>query len=151
MKKILVVAVAMAFAFAVAGKANAEDTKAKVKETTKTTATGDTKTVIKEKTATGTEKEVVKTTEGGKEVTGKDVTTFKKGDVYEDTVKFQKFDEKNGDYVFVMKDNKTYRIKHTLTESDKQNMLKKGAGTTVKITSTYPLSRDQLVVITSAK
>lgn len=145
MRKVLVglaVVVAVAFAFS----AMAADTQV-VKEKEKITTKGDeVKTVEKIKTSEGKEK--ITTTENVKtgEVAATDVTKVKEGKVWKDTVKFHKY-EANGDWIYVMKDDKVIRLKHTLSDSDKKMMLQKKQGETVTITSTYPLS-DNIAVIT---
>ena len=86
--------------------------------------------------AAGTEqKSTVTTNPATGEVKGKVETEYNKGPVYTDTVKFDKY-EANSDYIYVEKDQKVIRLKHTLTENDKQNMLQKKKGDSVTITST---------------
>ncbi len=147
MKKILVVAIAVVFAAVVAGKANAEETKTKTE--VKPTATGTVeKTEVK--TTETKVKDTVKTTAATGDVKSKEVVENKEGKVWKDTVTLHKFD-KGSDYIYVMKDNKVLRLKHTLSDSDKKIMLEKKPGDTVTITSTYPLTQQELAVITSAK
>lgn len=132
MKKLLVLVVVAAVAVAFAAYA------------------GTTTTAKEVKNPATTEKVDVKTNPATQEVKGKVETEYKKGPVYEDTVTFDKFD-KNSDYIYVVKDQKVMRLKHTLTESDKQDMLQKKKGDKVTITSTYPLTKPELAVIIKAK
>ncbi|MFH0799668.1 MAG: hypothetical protein V2A66_05760 [Pseudomonadota bacterium] len=140
MKKLMavVVMVVVAFAFTVwAG----DTTKKEVKVTDKG---GTEKVEVKEKAAgtkTKTEMEVK-----GKTVQGEVETKTAKGAVKEETVKFEKW-ENQGDYIYVVKDSKVVRLKHTLTENVKKDMLLK-KGDTVVVTSTYPLSAGDVAVIT---
>lgn len=155
MKKLLVVALAVAVAFAFAVKVYAADTNpaapGAVKVQEKVKVEGNVVKVEEKAKAPG-EKEKIKATENlaTGEVKGTDVTKMKKGEVWKDTVKFQKF-EANGDYIYVMKDNKVIRLKHTLSDNVKKDMLSKKAGDTITITSTYPLTNQDLAVITDAK
>lgn len=168
MKKLIVLAVAVAvgLAFSVyAGdevkvketikkEAGKEVTTEKIKtpegkETIKTVTTADeTKTTIKAKNKEGKEKVVVDEKKGDVKVT--DVTKNKKGEVWKETVKFEKIDEAT-DYIYVMKDDKVVRLKHKLSDKMEKDMLKKKKGDQITITSTYPLSDEQLAVILEAK
>lgn len=129
----VVVVLVAAVAFAVTA---GEKVKVKVKEK------GDqTKMVVKEKGEGMTEKTVVKAK--GDTFKGKEVTKFHPGVLTEngylikDVVKFKKMDKK-GDYVYVTKDKKTYRMK--FRDSAKENMLKSKKGDTITIYSTHPLT-----------
>lgn len=159
MKKILGLAVAVAVALAFT--AYAEDVvKTKTKEvvktpagtetiTTKTVATPtETKTVIKEKEKGVKDKITVVETAKETDVTA--VEKLKKGPLVKETVKFSKIDA-NGDYIYVIKDTKLLRLKHKLPDSMKQDMLKKKEGEQITITSTYPLTNQELAVILEAR
>ncbi len=115
MKKLLlaVLVVAVVTTFALAAMAKKQEVKEKV--TTKTTATGD--------------------------VQIHDVTKFKHGDLWKDDVKFHKWDA-NGNYMYVINDNKTYRVKYKKTAKSPGLVLKKGQP--IHITSTYPLAAPEL-------
>ena len=67
----------------------------------------------------------------------------KQGDVAKETVTFKKY-EQTGDFIYVIKDNKEIRLKHTLSDNAKKDMLQYKEGDPVTITSTYPLSNAQL-------
>ena len=141
MKKFLVVAVVLAFAMS----AWAEDGKTtlKVKEETKG---GVTEIKVKEKSPGVVEK--AKIEEKGTTLNVTDKTKMKAGNVAKDTVKFEKY-EANGDWVYVMKDDKLIRVKHSLSDNVKKDMLKLKKGDTINITSTYPLTAADLAVITN--
>ena len=141
MKKIMMLAVAVVFAFALT--AGAEEV-VKVKETTK----GDVKKVEVKATdkAAGT-KEKLTVKEEGSQVAGKDVVKHKKGDIAKDTVKFEKY-EANGDYIYVVKDNKVVRMNHKLSDNVKKDMLKLKKGDAITITSTYQMTPEEVAVIT---
>ena len=143
MKKVLMMAVAVAVAVAFSAVVKAGDTTKTVeKEKAKV---GDVKveakTVTKENAATDTTNKTMKVEEKGKA-----------GGFVEETVKFKKFDA-NGDYIYVVKGTEEMKVKHTLSESDKANIMKKKEGDTITITSTYPLTKEQVVnaVVTKAK
>lgn len=102
-------------------------------------------------TTTPTEKstvEKVKVTETstpeGKEV--KATVKEKAGDVAKETVTFSRY-EQNGDWIYVMKDNKEIRLKHTLHENAKKDMLGFKKGDAVTVTSTYPLTKSDLATV----
>ena len=139
MKKIVMLVVAVAFAFALT--ANAAET-VKVTETTK----GDTTTVKAVEKAPG-QKETLKATETGTTVKGTITDKEKKGEVAKETVKFEKY-EAQGDYIYVVKDNKVIRAKHALSDSMKKDMLNLKKGDQITVTSTYPLSTEQVATIT---
>ena len=84
------------------------------------------------------------TTPEGKEV--KAVVKEKTGDVAKETVTFDRY-EANGDWIYVMKDNKVLRLKHTLNESTKKDMLGFKKGDPVTVTSTYPLTKSDLATV----
>ena len=156
MKKVLGIAAALVLALAFT--ARAEDTTKTVKgdvqtdtgkvSVTKTTTPEETKTVVKAKG------ENAKTTITKEKAAGETTVTatkdMKKGPVAEETVTFKKF-ETNGDYIYVIKDNKELRLKHTLSDSAKKNMLGMKEGTPIVITSTYPLTRADMAVVTDAR
>ena len=115
---------------------------------TKTTTPEETKTVMK---ATGPNaKETITKEKTAGETTVTATKEMKKGPVAEDTVTFKKF-ETNGDYIYVMKDNKELRLKHTLSDSTKKNMLGLKEGTPITVTSTYPLTKADMAVVTDAR
>jgi len=170
MKKVLAIAVAVAVAALFAFTVSAEEVK---KETVKTTVkSGETKVVdtvktagakeketivvkpgevdIKDKvkTAAGKEKETIVAKPGDVKIT--DVEKLKKGPILTDTVKLHKF-EANGDYIYVMKEDKVIKLKHKLSDSVKKDMLKYKPGDTITVTSTYPLSNQDLAVIVDVK
>ena len=148
MKKLLglAVVVAVAFAFSVyAGTTGTTTEEVKVKSTAEGTTT-----TVKEKSKEVKEKETITTTPAEKKVEVTDVKKFKQGDVWKDTVKFEKY-EANSDYIYVAKEDKIYRLKHKLSDTDKQAMMKKKKGDTVEVTSTYPLTNQELSVIMTAK
>lgn len=155
MKKLLVVALVVAVAAAFAVKVYAADVNptapGAVKVQEKVKVEGNVVKVEEKAKAPG-EKEKIKATENlaTGAVQGTDMTKMKHGEVAKDTVKFQKFDA-NGDYIYVMKDDKVLRIKHKLSDSAKKDMLTKKTGDTITVTSTYPLTNQELAVITDAK
>lgn len=144
MRKIFAVVVAVAAVAFVAGAVRAEET-VKAKQTT----TGsETKTVIKEKSPGEKTTATVVTKPGETAVT--ETTKLKEGKVAKETVTFDKID-KDGNYIYVMKDTKLLRLKHTLSEGAKKNMLAKKKGDTITVTSTYPLTNQDLAIIIDAK
>lgn len=150
MKKLMMAVAVLVVAFALS--ANAQTTKVEEKVTgpaggkadiTKTTTPTETVTDVKAKSASGDVKvqaEKVQTAD-----TTNITTEIKKktGDVAKETVIFQKY-EANGNWIYVLKDNKEIRVKHTPDESMKKNMLSLKTGTPITITSTYPLSKADL-------
>lgn len=155
MKKVIGVAVAVLFVAAFAFKGYAEDVKKvetvktpDVKEKVTTTVKGGDTTIVDKTKAAGVKEKETITTSTSKpgEVKVTDVKKFKEGSTVEESVKFQKYDAQ-GDYIYVMKDNKLIRVKHTLNESNKKDMLKWKEGTLVKVTSTYALDKPELAKI----
>lgn len=168
MKKIFVLAMAVAFAFALTAsaeevvkvkeevkkdgttkiEAKATDKAAGTKETVKVEEKGD---VVKikaketDKVAGTTEKTKIK--EEGTKVSGKDVVKHKHGDVATDTVKFEKY-EANGDYIYVVKEDKLVRMNHKLSDNMKKDMMKLKKGDVIQITSTYQMSPEEVAVVT---
>lgn len=141
MKKFLVVAVALAFA--VSAWAEEGKTTLKVKEETKG---GVTEIKIKEKAPGVVEK--AKIEEKGTTLNVTDKAKMKAGEIAKDTVKFEKY-EANGDWVYVMKDDKLLRVKHSLSDNMKKDMLKLKKGDPITVTSTYPLTAGELATITN--
>jgi len=133
---VLVVAVTCAFAFTVSAK---ESVKIKEKAKISKDGTEKTKTVVKEK---GIGKEVIKTkTSPDGDLKVHDVSKFKHGDLWKDDVKFHHWD-KDGDYMYVINDKKTYRVK--VKKNAKSPGLKLKKGQTINIVSTYPLAAPEL-------
>jgi len=169
MKKIMVLAVAAVFAFALAANAEekvevkekvkkdgttkmevkAVDKEAGTKEKIKVTEKKDGEVKIKatEKDKVAGTKETLKVKEDGTTVKGKDVVKHKQGKVVTDTVKFEKY-EANGDYIYVVKEDKVVRMKHKLSDNMKKDMLKLKKGDKVTITSTYEMTPDEVAVVT---
>lgn len=142
MKKILGLAVAVAVAFAFSAYAE-EKAKVEIKKT------GDeVKTVIKEKVPGEKVKETIVQKPGETDITK--VTKTPSSPLVKETVTFDRM-EQNGDYIYVMKDDKVVRLKHTLTADMKKNMLTKKKGEKITVTSTYPLTNKDLAVIVEAK
>lgn len=141
MKKLMTLVVAVAVALAFSMMAQAEETKVKVEEK------GGTTTVKATEKSPGT-KETLKATEQGTTVTGKDVVKSKTGPVAKETVAFEKY-EAQGDYIYVVKDTKVIRLKHTLNDSMKKDMMGLKKGDTVTITSTHPLTAGEVAIITA--
>lgn len=173
MKKVLMMAVAVAVAVAFSAavkagdttktvekeKATVGDVKVEAKTVTKeNTATGTTKTVEKEKVKAGDVKVEAKSTtveNKAADTTKEKIKVEEKvkgGAFVEEKVTFKKFDA-NGDYIYVVKGKEEMKVKHTLSEGDKANIMKKKDGDTITITSTYPLTKEQVMnnVVTSAK
>lgn len=98
-------------------------------------------TKVKETKKTGEAKEVetIEASSGGVNIT--DVTKHRHGDLWKDTVTFKSYKE-GDDYVYVTKEDKTYRVK--FRDSAKENMMKCKKGDTVTITSTYPLAGSEI-------
>ncbi len=121
MKKVLLavlaVVVAMAFTLSAQAGTNTEKVKAEVK------------------TAAG--KEIVKATETKGEVQVTDVTSFKHGNLWKDKVYFHEY-KKGADYVYVMREDKVYKVK--LHKDAKQYVVELKKGDPITITSTYPLA-----------
>jgi len=142
MKKFTVLAVVLGLALVFSVNAAEKTT---VKKEVKGT---ETKTEVKEKSG-GTKVKVEET----KTPTTTDVTadvTKKKGDVAKEEVTFKKYDSK-GDFIYVIKDKKEYRLPHNLSDDMKKNMLSWKEGKPVTITSTRPLSNDELVTAVTEK
>jgi sensor histidine kinase regulating citrate/malate metabolism len=91
-------------------------------------------------------KTTVTETKSATETDVKAVTTEKQGPVAKETVTFNRYD-KSGDWIYVMKDNKEIRLKHTLSDSDKKDMLGFKKGDAVTVTSTYPLTNSELATV----
>lgn len=142
MKKIMAFAVVVAVAFAFTAWAGTTKTEEKVKVEEK----GGVTTVKATEKSPGT-KEKLTVTKEGTTVTGKDVTKTKAGDVAKDTVQFEKY-EAAGDYIYVVKDTKVIRLKHALNDSMKKDMLTYKKGDPITVTSTYPLTANEVAVIT---
>jgi len=141
MKKLMAVVIAVAVAFAFNAWATGT-TKEEVK--VDKTATG-TKVEVKEKSAEG--KVDAKVQKSGDTVTGSVTEKPKdKSTTIETKVTFKKFDA-NGDYVYVIHEGKELRLKHTLKDDAKKNMIGK-EGKDFTITSTYPLTAKEVATIT---
>lgn len=155
MKKLFVAVLAVAVAVAFSATVFAADANpaapGAVKVQEKVKVEGGTVKVEEKAKAPG-EKEKIKATENltTGAVQGTDVTKMKHGDVAKvtDTFKFQKLE---GDYIYVMKEDKTLRVKHQLSDNAKKNMLTKKTGDTITITSTHPLTHQDLAVVIDAK
>ncbi len=139
MKKLMMVVIAVAVAFAFNAWATGTTTKEEVK--VDKTATG-TKVEVKEKGPEG--KIDAKVEKSGTTVTGT-VTEKPKGDstTVETKVTFKKY-EQAGDFIYVVSEGKELKLKHTLKDSAKKDMLTWKEGTPVTITSTYALTPDQV-------
>jgi hypothetical protein len=119
------------------------------------------KTTVK-KEVKGTEQTTeVKTKSGGTKVKVEEAKTpattnvtaditKKQGDVAKEEVTFKRYDSK-GDFIYVIKDNKEYRLQHNLSDDMKKNMLSWKVGKPVTITSTRALSNDELVTAVAEK
>lgn len=142
MKKLMAAVVVVAVALAFSAYAGDTKTEVKVKEDAKTGTT-----TVKATEKSAGEKETLKVKEQGTTVSGKDVIKTKAGDVAKDTVSFEKY-EANGDYIYVVKDSKVIRLKHTLNESMKKDMLGMKKGDAITVTSTHPLTAGEVAVIT---
>lgn len=98
-------------------------------------------TLVKAKTPD--EKETLKTQENY--VTGDvkviDISKHKYGDLWKDTVKVHKYEE-GSDFIYVLKDDKVYRI--ALKEGAKTPGMKLKKGDTINIVSTYPLTTPEI-------
>lgn len=140
MKKLMAAVVVLAVALAFTAWAGETKTEVKVKEQAGTT------TVKATEKAPGT-KETLDVQKQGTTVTGKDVVKEKKGPIAKETVAFEKY-EAQGDYIYVVKDTKVIRLKHTLNDSMKKDMMGLKKGDTVNITSTYPLTAGEVAVVT---
>lgn len=101
------------------------------------TATAAEKTTVKTKT----EKEVVKVEATPTGVNITDVTKHKHGDLWRDKVTFKEY-KAGEDYVYVIKEDKTYRVK--FRDTAKENLMKCKKGDQVTIVSTYPLAGQEL-------
>ncbi|MBT3182742.1 MAG: hypothetical protein HN337_09590 [Deltaproteobacteria bacterium] len=139
MKKLLIAVLAVAVATTFALTAMAGEAKVKSKETVKKDGTTKEEVVVKEK-GVGKAKMTATATPAG-DVKVHDVTKFKHGDLWKDDVKFQKYD-KDGNFIYVINDNKTYRVKMKKNAKSPGLVLKKGQP--ISITSTYPLAGPEL-------
>ena len=122
MKKLLIavvaVAVAAAFAFSVSARGRVEV-----------------------KTKTPEYKEVVKVEDVPEGVKVLDVTKHKHGDLWKDTVKFKSYRD-GDDYVYLVKEDRVYRVK--FRKQAKDSLMRLRRGQTVEIVSTHPLSGPEL-------
>lgn len=121
MKKVLLAVLAVAVAMMFTVSAQAGTSTEKVKAEVKTAAA----------------KEVVKATETKGDVQVTDVTTFKHGNLWKDNVFFNEY-KKGADYVYVMREDKIYKVK--LHKDAKQYVMELKKGDPITITSTYPLA-----------
>jgi len=136
MKKLFIAIVAVAVALTFALTVYAGKTKVKVKEETK----GDTTTVkATEKSPEGKETIRATTSPAGTNII--DVTKHKHGDLWKDTVKFKSYKE-GDDHVYLLKEDKVYRVK--FRKSAKSSLMKLKKGEPVKIVSTHPLSGPEI-------
>ncbi len=131
MKKIMMAVLVMAVALVFGFSANAGDAKVKVKEEVK----GNTE-IIKAEAKDATGKEVLKATRTGDDVNVIDATKFKSGALWKDTVTFHEY-KSGADYVYVMRDDKVYKVK--LHKDAKQYVMEHKKGDPITIYSTYPL------------
>ena len=122
MKKLLiavvVVAVVAAFAFSVSAREN-----------------------VKIKAKTPEYKEVVKVEDVPEGVKVLDVTKHKHGDLWKDTVKFKSYRD-GDDYVYLVKEDRVYRVK--FRKQAKDSLMRLRRGQKVDIVSTHPLSGPEL-------
>jgi hypothetical protein len=118
---VFVAVFAMAFALSVQAGTNTDKVKAEVK--------------------TPQGKEVIKATDTNGNITVTDVTSFKHGNLWKDQVYFNEY-KSGSDYVYVMREDKVYKVK--LHNDAKQYVMELKKGDPITITSTYPLAGPEI-------